>query len=58
MPKVVENRWLERNPEMKGSTYEQTYQNETYVGEIVEYENTDHRKHTSVFNSNLHVHLK
>ena len=52
MPKVVENHWLEKKPEMKGSTYEQTYQegkrNETYVVEIVEYENTDHRKHKRI----------
>lgn len=52
MPKVVENRWLEKKPEMKGSTYEQTYQegkrNETYVVEIIEYENTDYRKHKRI----------
>ncbi|HLG27956.1 MAG TPA: SRPBCC family protein [Paenisporosarcina sp.] len=52
MPKVVENLWLEKKPEVKGSTYQQTYQegkrNETYVVEIVEYENADHRKHKRI----------
>ena len=52
MPKVVENRWLKKKPEVTGSTYQQTYQegkrNETYVVEIMEYENTDHRKHKHI----------
>lgn len=52
MPKVVENLWLEKKPEVTGSTYQQTYQegkrNETYVVEIMEYENTDFHKHKRI----------
>ena len=52
MPKVVENRWLEKKPGTLGSTYEQTYQEgkrkETYVVEIIEFENTDDRKHKRI----------
>jgi hypothetical protein len=52
MPKVVENRWLEKKPGTVGSTYEQTYQEgkrkETYVVEIIEFEDTDTRKHKRI----------
>ena len=52
MPKVVENRWLEKKPGVKGSTYEQTYQEgkrkETYVVEIVDFEDTPVRKHKRI----------
>ncbi|MET1012984.1 MAG: SRPBCC family protein [Paenisporosarcina sp.] len=53
MPKVVENRWLEKKkPGTVGSTYEQTYQEgkrqETYVVEIVEFEDTNVRKHKRI----------
>ena len=48
MPKVVENRWLEKKTEIKGSTYNQTYQEgkrkESYVVEIVEFDDTENRK--------------
>jgi len=48
MPKVVENRWIDKKTGMTGSTYEQTYQEgkrkETYVVEVAEFENTDSRK--------------
>lgn len=44
MPKVVENRWIERKPGVVGSTYEQTYsegkRKETYVVEIKDFEDT------------------
>lgn len=52
MPKVVENRWLEQKPGVQGSTYEQTYQEgkrkETYVVEIVEFDDTENRKHKHI----------
>ena len=52
MPKVVENRWLEKKQEVQGSTYEQTYQEgkrkETYVVEIVEFDDTENRKHKHI----------
>ena len=52
MPKVVENRWLDKRQEMKGSTYEQTYQEgkrkETYVVKIVKFEDTENRKHKHI----------
>jgi len=52
MPKVVENRWLEKKPGILGSTYEQTYQEgkrkETYVVEIIEFEDTDLLKHKRI----------
>ncbi|MDX1807816.1 MAG: SRPBCC family protein [Paenisporosarcina sp.] len=52
MPKVVENRWLEKKPGTIGSTYEQTYQEgkrkESYIVEIVEFEDTDDRKHKRI----------
>jgi len=48
MPKVVENQWIEKKPGMNGSTYNQTYQEgkrkETYVVEIVDFEDTENRK--------------
>ena len=48
MPKVVENRWIDKKNGMTGSTYEQTYQEgkrkESYVVEIAEFEDTDSRK--------------
>ncbi|MBO0589474.1 SRPBCC family protein [Sporosarcina sp. E16_8] len=52
MPKVVENRWIDKKPEMTGSTYNQTYQEgkrkETYVVEIMEFEDTVNRKHKRI----------
>ena len=52
MPKVLENRWLDKKQEMKGSTYEQTYQEgkrkETYVVKIVKFEDTENRKHKHI----------
>ncbi len=52
MPKVVENRWVEKKPEMQGSTYNQTYQEgkrqETYMVEIIEFEDTANRKHKRI----------
>lgn len=52
MPKVVENRWIDKKPEMCGSTYEQTYQEgkrkETYPVEIVEFEDSEMRKHKRI----------
>lgn len=52
MPKVVENKWIDKNPEMLGSTYEQTYregkQQESYVVKIVEFEDTVNRKHKRI----------
>lgn len=48
MPKVVENRWVDKKPGLLGSTYEQTYQEgkrkERYVVEIVDFEDTETRK--------------
>lgn len=52
MPKVIENRWIVKNPDMRGSTYNQTYQEgnrkETYVVEIIEFEDTANRKHKHI----------
>lgn len=52
MPKVVENRWIDKKPEMRGSTYEQTYiegkRKETYPVEIVEFEDSELRKHKRI----------
>ena len=52
MPKVVENRWIDKKPEMTGSTYNQTYsegkRQETYVVEITEFEDTVNRKHKRI----------
>jgi hypothetical protein len=52
MPKVVENRWIDKKPGMGGSTYKQTYQEgkrkETYVVEIKEFEDTENRKHKRI----------
>lgn len=52
MPKVVENRWIDKKPGMDKSTYEQTYQEgkrkETYMVEIVEFEDTENRKHKRI----------
>lgn len=52
MPKVVENRWIDKKPEMRGSTYSQTYREgkrkETYVVEITEFEDTVNRKHKHI----------
>ena len=52
MPKVVENRWINKKSEMTGSTYNQTYQEgkrkETYVVEIMEFEDTVNRKHKQI----------
>ena len=52
MPKVVENRWIDKKSEMIGSTYNQTYQEgkrkETYVVEIMEFEDTVNRKHKRI----------
>ena len=52
MPKVIENRWIDKKPEMRGSTYNQTYQEgkrkETYVVEITEFEDTADRKHKRI----------
>lgn len=52
MPKVVENRWIDKEPGITGSTYEQTYQEgkrkETYVVEIVDYEDSNVRKYKRI----------
>ena len=52
MPKVVENRWIVQMPGVTGSTYEQTYQEgkrkESYPVEIVEFEDTENRKHKHI----------
>jgi len=52
MPKVVENQWIDKKPGMGGSTYNQTYQEgkrkETYVVEIVDFEDTENRKHKRI----------
>ncbi|QBP42869.1 SRPBCC family protein [Paenisporosarcina antarctica] len=52
MPKVVENKWIEKKSGILGSTYEQTYQEgkrqETYVVEILEFEDTVNRKHKHI----------
>lgn len=52
MPKVVENRWIDKKPRITGSTYEQTYQEgkrkETYVVEIVDYRDSNVRKYKRI----------
>ena len=52
MPKVVENRWIDKKSEITGSTYEQTYQEgkrqETYVVKIVDFEDSNVRKHKRI----------
>jgi len=52
MPKVVENRWIDKKPGITGSTYEQTYQEgkrqETYVVEIADYEDSNVRKYKRI----------
>jgi len=52
MPKVVENRWIDKKPGITGSTYEQTYQEgkrkETYVVEIMDYEDSNGRKYKRI----------
>ncbi|KAA0965513.1 SRPBCC family protein [Sporosarcina sp. ANT_H38] len=52
MPKVIENRWIVKKTDMRGSTYNQTYQEgkrkETYVVEITEFEDTANRKHKHI----------
>jgi len=52
MPKVVENKWIDKKPGILGSTYEQTYhegkRHETYVVEIVGFEDTVNRKHKHI----------
>ena len=52
MPKVVENRWIDKKLGITGSTYEQTYQEgkrqETYVVKIVDFEDSNVRKHKRI----------
>ncbi|WP_404450623.1 SRPBCC family protein [Virgibacillus necropolis] len=52
MPNVVEHKPIEIKEGVIGSTYQQTYQEgkrkETYVVTIIEYENTDQRKHEKI----------
>ena len=52
MPKVVENRWIDKKSGITGSTYEQTYQEgkrqETYVVKIVDFEDSNVRKHKRI----------
>ena len=52
MPKVAENKWIDKKPGILGSTYEQTYQEgkrqESYVVEIVEFEDTINLKHKHI----------